>query len=104
MTEVQSQNSSPISASNGVKTSKRPRRNFPALPSMPAASEMSDVAYSCKVDSSPTGWEALQLYSPFSLSPDGSYPLVKVSRSKACDLRTGKSLAVGSGRCYRVIF
>jgi len=82
----------------------RSRRNFPSLPSATGATDMADVNYCCKVDNSPTAWEALALYSPFSLSADGSYPHVKVSRSKAVDVRTGKSIGVGSGRCYRVIF
>jgi hypothetical protein len=93
---------------NGTKTIIKPkqkqRRNLPALPTNPGASAMADVLYSCKVDNSPASWEALPLYSPFSLSADGSYPMVKVSCSKAADLRTGKSIPVGSGRCYRVVF
>ena len=85
-------------------TKTKLRRNLPSLPSAPGASQMSDVSYQCKVDSSPTSWESVPLYCLFSQSADGSYPLVKVSRSKAADLRTGKSMPVGSGRCYRVIF
>lgn len=105
MTEVQTVNNGTVPVFNaGKSASKKLRRNLPSLPSNPGASEMSDVSYSCKVDASPTVWDALPLYSPFSLSADGSYPMVKVTRSKACELRTGKSILVGSGRCYRVIF
>lgn len=85
-------------------TKTKLRRSLPSLPSTPGASQMGDIAYNCKVDSSPTSWESVPLYCLFSQSADGSYPLVKVSRSKAADLRTGKSLPVGSGRCYRVVF
>lgn len=106
MSEVQTANNGTVAASNAGKSAVKPRsrRNLPALPSMASASGMSDVTYSCKVDSSPTSWESLPLYSPFSLNADGSYPMLKVHSAKACDLRTGKSIPVGSGRCYRVIF
>ncbi|MEC4887695.1 MAG: hypothetical protein SAL70_41250 [Scytonema sp. PMC 1070.18] len=93
-----------VAPPNTGKTTKKPKRNLPALPSVAGASDMSDVVYGCKVDASPVSWESLPLYSPFSLSADGSYPLVKVSKSKACDLRTGKSILAGSGRCYKVVF
>ena len=83
---------------------KRARQSLPSLPSTASAANMADVHYTCKVDASPISWDALPLYGMFSLSPDGSYPHIKVSRSKACEIRTGKSLPVGSGRCYRVIF
>jgi hypothetical protein len=91
---------------NAVKSASKTklRRNLPSLPSAAGANEMSDAVYSCKVDSSPIAWEGLELYSVFSLAADGSYPLVKVTRSKAADLRTGKSRPAGSGRCYRVVF
>ncbi|MGI2909371.1 hypothetical protein [Tolypothrix sp. VBCCA 56010] len=106
MEQVQTANNGTVPVFNAGKSANktRSRRNFPSLPSVPGASDMADVAYTCKVDASPTSWEALPLYSPFSLSADGSYPLIKVSRSKAADLRTGKSIHAGSGRCYRVIF
>ena len=105
MTEVQTTNNGATTALTAVKSAtKRPKRNLPSLPSTSSASDMTDVAYSCKVDVSPTTWESLPLHGVFSMASDGSYPYVKVSRSKACDLRTGKSIPVGSGRCYRVIF
>lgn len=105
MDQVQTANNGTVPAiAVGKSASKKLRRNLPALPSVAGASDMTDVSYGCKVDASPTAWDALPLYSPFSLSADGSYPMVKVTRSKACELRTGKSILVGSGRCYRVIF
>lgn len=106
MTEVKAEINGgvPLVATGKTPTVKRIRQNFPSLPSAPGASEMSDVGYDCKVDSSPTNWESVPLYSAFSLSSDGSFPKVKVTRSKYCDLRSGKSQSVGSGRCYRVIF
>lgn len=99
MTDTQSINNS------NVKTPRVKRnRNLPALPSVAGASDMSDINFACKVDVSPISWDALPIHAVFSLSADGSYPKVKIHRSKACDLRTGDSLPVGSGRCYRVIF
>lgn len=83
---------------------KRPRRQPPPLPSAAGATDMADVHYPCKVDSSPISWGELPLWSAFSLSSDGSYPQVKVSQSAYCDLRTRKSYRAGSGRCYQVIF
>lgn len=88
----------------GKAKTKRTRQALPSLPSTASATNMVDVNYLCKVDGSPISWDALPLYAMFSLSADGSYPHIKVSRSKACEIRTGKSLPVGSGRCYRVIF
>lgn len=106
MTEVKAETngSVPLVTTGKTPTQRRLRQNFPPLPSSPGASEMSDVSYDCKVDSSPSNWESVPLYSAFSLSSDGSFPKVKVTRSKYCDLRSGKSQPAGSGRCYRVIF
>ena len=90
---------------NGAKTStKRAKRALPSLPSVASASDMTDTTYHCKVDASPISWDALPLHGVFSLSADGSYPKMKVHKSKYCDLRTGKSEPAGSGRCYRVVF
>ncbi len=98
-------NTTAVGDTSNAKTGrKRARRSLPALPSTASASEMSSVTYEAKVDSTPVNWDALPIHSVFSLSGDGSYPLVKVHRSKYCDLRTGNSHAVGSGRCYRVSF
>lgn len=83
---------------------RRPRRQPPPLPSVAGASEMNSATYDCKVDNSPIGWDALPLWSAFSLSADGSYPHVKVSKSQYRDLRTGRAYSCGSGRCYKIIF
>lgn len=83
---------------------KRAKRQPPPLPSVAGASDMADIKFDCKVDTTPTGWDALPLWASFSLSSDGSYLKVKVSKSQFCDLRTGQSTSAGSGRCYRVFF
>ncbi len=64
---------------------------------------MSEAAFVGRVDKNATEWQLLPLYGAFSTAEDGSHPMVKVSRSKAVSLVDGKSHAVGSGRCYRVI-
>lgn len=105
MNKVEAGDTTPtVDISNGKTGHKRLRRALPSLPSTASASEMSSTTYEVKVDTTPVNWEALPIYSVFSLSPDGSYPLVKVHRSKYADLRTGNSHAVGSGRCFRVVF
>lgn len=83
---------------------RRQRRQPPPLPSAAGASEMSNVTYQCKVDNAPISWDALPLWTPFSLSADGSYPHMKVSKRQYCDLRTGRAYSCGSGRCYKIIF
>ena len=83
---------------------RRIRQQPPPLPSVASASEMGDVNYQCKVDNAPISWEALPLWTAFSLSADGSYPHVKVSKRQYCDLRTGRAYPVGGGRCYKIIF
>jgi hypothetical protein len=95
--------------SNGRTTeaqakTKRSKRQPPPLPSASGASDMSDTSYLCKVDSTATSWDALPLWAAFSLSADGSYPKIKVSKSQFCDPRTLQSTSAGSGRCYRVFF
>lgn len=103
----QTSNNGTMTAVKSVDTAtKKPKRtrNLPALAAVAGASDMTDARYDCKVDTSPISWDSLPLYSVFSLSSDGSYPMVKVSRSKAADLRTRNSQLVGSGRCYRVVF
>ncbi len=105
MNKVEAGDTAPtVDVSNGKTERKRLRRTLPSLPSTASASEIGSVTYEAKVDTTPTNWDALPIYSVFSLSPDGSYALMKVHRSKYCDLRTGNSHAVGSGRCFRVIF
>jgi hypothetical protein len=55
-------------------------------------------------DKTPIEWNQLKNYEIFSLSSDGSFPLMKVSRSKAVRLSDREVLMVGGGRCYRVSF
>ena len=98
--------------SNGTKTQPQPgnkpvkdtkqRRHLPSLPSATSATEMTAIAYNGLSDKTPVEWSFLKNYELFSLSPDGSFPMMKVSRSKAVRLSDREVLMVGGGRCYRV--
>lgn len=97
---------------NGTKTAanaddkpakvNKQRRNLPSLPSATSATEMTAVMYNGLSDKTPVEWSFLKNYEIFSLSPDGSFPMMKVSRSKAVRLSDREVLMVGGGRCYRV--
>jgi hypothetical protein len=63
---------------------------------------MAQVNITALTDTTPIEWESLPNYAVFSTAPDGSFPQLKVSRSKKVDLRTLKSDWVGSGRVYRI--
>ncbi|WP_238553618.1 hypothetical protein [Fortiea contorta] len=75
---------------------------MPSLPSAVSAADMSTVNFSGLVDRTPVEWTSLENYEAFSLAADGSFPMMKVSRSKAVRLSDRKVLMVGSGRCYRI--
>lgn len=99
-------------ATNGTKTAvntgnkstkdAKQRRHLPSLPSATSATEMNSVIYNGLSDKTPFDGSFLKNYELFSLSPDGSFPMIKVSRSKAVRLSDREVLMVGSGRCYRV--
>jgi hypothetical protein len=83
------------------KNSKQ-KRHLPALPSAASAADMNPVTFSGLSDKTAVEWSALKNYEMFSLSPDGSFAMMKVSRSKAVRLADRQVMMVGSGRCYRV--
>lgn len=87
---------------NGRKEGKQ-KRYLPSLPSASSASEMSKAEYSGLVDKTPVEWKSLKNYEMFSLSPDGLFPMVKISRSKAVRLSDREVMMVGSGRCHRIL-
>ena len=98
---------------NGTRTHSQPgnkatkdskhRRHLPSLPGASSATDMATVTYNGLSDKTPVEWSQLKNYEIFSLSPDGSFPLMKVSRCKAVRLSDREVLMVGSGRCYRVL-
>jgi hypothetical protein len=55
-------------------------------------------------DKTPVEWSQLKNYEIFSISPDGSNPMMKVSRWKAVSISDREALMVGGGLCYRVSF
>ncbi|WGV23461.1 hypothetical protein [Halotia branconii] len=63
---------------------------------------MNTVEYSGLADRTAVEWNSLKNYEMFSLSADGSFPMMKVSRSKAVRLADREVMMVGSGRCFRV--
>ena len=96
-------------AKNGNRSKTQPAEDKPrrarALPSLNAQTSLSSMkkaTFSGSVDNSPIDWHMLPLNATFSTADDGSFPMVKVHRSKAVSLSDGKSYSVGSGRCYRV--
>lgn len=103
--ETKEQNGTATAANNGKSASTKPvrQRSLPSLQAVTGTSNMSEAAFVGRVDKNVTEWQLLPLYAGFSTAEDGSHPMVKVSRSKAVSLVDGKSHAVGSGRCYRVI-
>ena len=103
-TLINSHNISEESSNNDKPRKRRQRKALPSLPSVASGTDMTDVEYRCKVDTTPITWEQLPIYSMFSLSPDGSFPQVKISKSRRFELRTANSFPCGSGRCYRVMF
>lgn len=89
------------------KTEDKPKkdkqkRHLPSLPSAASAADMNPVTFSGLSDKTAVEWNSLKNYEMFSLSPDGSFPMMKVSRSKAVRLADRQVMMVGSGRCYRV--
>jgi hypothetical protein len=98
-------NGTKTQANPGNKPTKdtKPRRHLPSLPSATSAAEMNSLAYTGLVDKTPIEWSFLKNYEMFSLSADGSFPMIKVSRSKASRLSDRSTMMVGGGRCYRVL-
>lgn len=54
------------------------------------------------MDKTPVEWSSLKNYEAFSLSPDGSFPMIKISKIQAVSLSDREVHIVGSGHCYRI--
>jgi hypothetical protein len=91
-----------VSPAKARTRERKSLRSLPSLQTRTAASEMTQGSIATQVDTAPIEWESLPNHAMFSTSPDGSFPQLKVSRSKKVDLRTLKSDWVGSGRVYRI--
>ncbi|NET69253.1 MAG: hypothetical protein F6K63_34615 [Moorea sp. SIO1G6] len=79
---------------------RTPNRSLQAASSL---SDMTAVTVTGYCDSAPTEWQLLPTFSTFSLSPDGSFPKIKSSKSAFIDIKTQTNhTGFASGRCYRV--
>ena len=79
---------------------RTPNRSLQAASSL---SDMTAVTVNGHCDSAPTEWQLLPTFSTFSLSPDGSFPKIKSSKSAYIDIKTQKNqTGIASGRCYRM--
>jgi hypothetical protein len=96
---------------NGTSTSNtakdkgkqvKSKRNLPPLTTFGSAADMKKVQYTALVSDVPTDFSNLENNELFSLNQDGSFPMMRVSRSKATSLHDGKGYPCGSGRCYRI--
>ncbi|HLO84573.1 MAG TPA: hypothetical protein VK203_06105 [Nostocaceae cyanobacterium] len=87
---------------NPAKTQKQ-QRILQSLPAAVSMADMSQVQYAARVSKIAVEYKSLENYDLFSLSPDGSEPYMKVSRSKVVKLSDKKVLSsVSSGNCYRI--
>ena len=102
-TESNSYTTATDSVKKPGKYSARSQRALPTLPTEAANSDMTEVTYSFLVNPTAVNWSELPLYSLFSLSSDGAHLHIKVSRSRAAELKTRRAFPVGSGRCFKVI-
>lgn len=97
---------------NGKTTSSRGKseakgtkqtRYYPTLQPISSTGDMTKVEYSGLVDKTPVEWKSLKNYELFSLSPDGLFPMMKVSRNKAVRLHDRNVEMVSGGRCHRIL-
>ncbi|BAZ38670.1 hypothetical protein NIES4101_46100 [Calothrix sp. NIES-4101] len=75
------------------------------LPSLPTASAMDGMAianYKGNVDKTPVEFASLNNYEIFSMSPDGSAPMMRITRSKAVRLFDCRVFPTSGGRVYRI--
>lgn len=90
---------------NTTNTKGKPakkQRNLPPLTTFGSAADMRKVVFTALVSDVPTDFSNLENNEIFSLNQDGSFPMMRVSRSKATSLHDGKGYPCGSGRCYRI--
>lgn len=90
---------------NNTKTGTKPAkrtRNLPSLNSFGSASNMAKGLYKVLVSDTPIDFSNLKNYEIFSLNPDGSFPMMRISCSKAVSISDREVHPCGSGRCYRV--
>ncbi len=103
-TATESTNGTSTRTRNGDSVTKAPRkqRYLPGLPSASSAKDMQSALYTVLIDKTPTEFASLDNYEMFSMSDDGSFPMIKVSKSKATRLGDRKVYQTGGGRVFRV--
>ena len=86
------------------KATKKPKKQrfLPPLPNFNSASDMHSATYSALVDKTPCEFLSLENYAIFSMSADGSFPMMKINCAKAVKISDGKPYPTGGGRVYRV--
>lgn len=86
------------------KAGKKPKKQrfLPPLPNFNSASDMHSATYSALVDKTPCEFHSLENYAIFSMSADGSFPMMRINCAKAVKLSDGKPYPTGGGRVYRV--
>lgn len=87
---------------NGATKAPRKQRYLSGLPSASSAKDMQQALYTVLVDRTPTEFVSLDNYEMFSMSDDGAFPMIKVSKSKATRLGDRKVFQTGGGRVFRV--
>lgn len=78
-------------------------RYYPVLQAASSSEDMAKATYSGLVDKTPVEWKSMDNYSLFSLTPDGLFPMLKVSRNKAVRLFDRNVEMVSGGRCYKIL-
>ena len=86
------------------KLDKKPKqqRFLPPLPNFSSAAEMHSTSYSVLVDKTPSDFLSLPNYTIFSMTADGSFPMLKISVTRAVTLSDAKTYPTGGGRVYRI--
>ncbi len=92
-----------LSKDKDTRNSVKAKRHYGVLQPSSDAEDMAKAAYSGLVDNTPKEWKSLKNYELFSLTPDGLFPWLKVSRNKAVRLFDGHVEMVSDGRCYKIM-
>lgn len=102
---LDSSNGTKTTSTNGKKTvnTAKKTRHYGILQPSSDAEDMAKAAYSGLVDNTPKEWKSLKNYELFSLTPDGLFPWLKVSRNKAVRLFDGHVEMVSEGRCFKIM-
>ncbi|BAY86002.1 hypothetical protein NIES267_55080 [Calothrix parasitica NIES-267] len=98
-------NGTKTASKGGDKTTKevKRQRHYGVLQPSSDADDMAKATYNGLVDNVPREWKSVKNYELFSLTPDGLFPWLKVSRNKAVRLFDGHVEMVSDGRCYKIM-